>query len=446
MSAALQAMGRLASRPLVIAGSVLLGVLAGWLLPAQAADLHVVSEVYLALLKMIVLPFMVSAIVVSLYRLLRQGQAGRLLLRMTGLFVVAMGLCVMGALLASLLVHPGHGLSADTLARMGNMVDSSTSGREQDQMALFATGEDEAAAPAPSFAGMLGQLVPDNIFSVLARGEALKALVFALLFGCALSRIAVAAADVLASSLEAVFHVCQMLTKWFNLFLPIVLFGMIASQIARSGVESLQAMSGFLATLMVALLLLLLGATWTIVHVSARPWRQVLAAQRECLSMALATQNTQACMPAMMDALGARLGFPRHRVEFLVPLSVSLLRSGQAAFFIIVTFFVANLYGRELGAQEVFIVLVGAVLTALASTGMSGLLVLALAGVVCNSLALPFDAAMALLVVVEPLSDAFRTVTTVAVGNAWTAAACGRPAPAAAPSAGGLLTSADRPA
>lgn len=187
-------------------------------------------------------------------------------------------------------------------------------------------------------------LTSDNIFSVLARGEALKALVFALLFGCALSRIAVAAADVLASSLEAVFHVCQVLTKWFNLFLPIVLFGMIASQIARSGVESLQAMSGFLATLMVALLLLLAGATWTIVHVSARPWRQVLAAQRECLSMALATQNTQACMPAMMDAL-------------------------------------------------------------------------------------PFDAAMALLVVVEPLSDAFRTVTTVAVGNAWTAAACGRPAP-----------------
>jgi L-cystine uptake protein TcyP (sodium:dicarboxylate symporter family) len=64
---------------------------------------------------------------------------------------------------------------------------------------------------------------------------------------------------------------------------------------------------------------------------------------------------------------------------------------------------------------------------------MSGLLVLSMIGLVCGFLSLPFEAALALFVAVEPVSDVFRTLVSVAVNNAWAAAVCGAPEDRAQP-------------
>jgi Na+/H+-dicarboxylate symporter len=77
--------------------------------------------------------------------------------------------------------------------------------------------------------------------------------------------------------------------------------------------------------------------------------------------------------------------------------------------------------------QAVVIILLGSILAGFASTGMSGLLVLSMIGLVCNFLALPFEAALALFLAVEPVSDVVRTLVTVAVNSAWAATVCGKP-------------------
>jgi len=417
----------MASRPGVVVVSVALGVGAGMVFPAAAMELTLVSQIYLALLKMIVLPFMVSAIIFSLYRLFLEGQTGKLLARMTGLFLLVLLVSAAAATAAALLVAPGKNLPVETMVQLGRMVGGGAGGLgASDEMALH-SGEE--AQVAYSVADMLRQLIPDNIFSALAQGEALKAFVFALLFGCALSRVPSSIADPLSRSMETIFHVCQTLTRWFNYFLPLVLFCMVASQIAQTGLEPLQAMLGFLATLMLVCCVLIVAAFWVLVRTSGASWRQVLISQREPMTMALATRSSQACMPAMIESLVARLGFAHYRVELLIPLGVSLLRIGPVVYYVVATFFIAHLYDRALGAQEIIVVLLGSMLAGLASTGMSGLLVLSMIGLVCNFLSLPFEAALALFVAVEPVSDVFRTLVSVAVNNAWAAAVCGAPEP-----------------
>lgn len=411
-------------RPGAVIFSLLLGLGMGLLFPEAASRLALVSNVYLSLLKMIVLPFMMSAIIFSLYRLLQEGHTGRLLSRIVGFFLLALVITAGVAAIAALLVAPGKNLPAETMQQLGQVVGGGATRGSSDEMALFS--QDQAVS-GPSVLGMLTQLIPDNIFSALAQGETLKAFVFALLFGCALSRVPAKVAEPLSRSMETIFHACQTLTRWFNYFLPIVLFSMVASQIALTGMKPLQAMLGFLAALSMAGGLLILAAFWVLVRTSGQSWRDVLQSQREPMTMALATRSSQACMPAMIETLVARLGFPHYRIELLIPLGISLLRVGQVLYYVLATFFIAHLYDRALDMQAMAVILLGSLLAGFASTGMSGLLVLSMIGLVCNFLALPFEAALALFVAVEPVSDVVRTLVTVAVNSAWAAAVCGKP-------------------
>ncbi len=417
----------LATRPSVVVTSLTLGISVGWLFPIFSHQLAIISDIYLALLKMIVLPLMVSAVIFSVHRLLIEGQTGRLVSRMTYLFLLVMFAAVLVGVVTNFAMPPGKDLPPETMAQLGRVVGSVTLSDGNDQMALNGPDMDETAVSGPTLTGIVWQLIPDNIFAALARGEMLKAFMFALLFGCALAGVPIRAAETFSRSMESVFNVCQILTGWFNYFLPIILFCMVASQISQTGLEPLQAMVGFLAAVFVASGGLMLGAFWVLVRSSGLAWRQVLVSQREPLTMALATQNAQACMPSMIESLVGRLGFAAHHVELLIPLGVSLLRVGQVVYFVLATFFIAHLYDRPLGIQEIFIIGIGSVLAGLATTGMTGLLVLAQIGLVCNFLHLPFEAALALFVIVDPVCSVLRTIVQVCVTNAWAAAVCGRP-------------------
>jgi Na+/H+-dicarboxylate symporter len=84
---------------------------------------------------------------------------------------------------------------------------------------------------------MLLSIIPNNIFAALTQGDMLKALVFSLLFGLAIGHAPAKSSESLTQTLETIYHACQKLTQWFNTTLPLVLFSMVASQVAKTGLE-----------------------------------------------------------------------------------------------------------------------------------------------------------------------------------------------------------------
>ena len=74
-------MYQFAINPFVIFASLALGAVLGLKLPAFSAQLAFIGDVYVDLLKMVVLPFMISAVIFSLQKLLRQGNTGIVLKR-----------------------------------------------------------------------------------------------------------------------------------------------------------------------------------------------------------------------------------------------------------------------------------------------------------------------------------------------------------------------------
>jgi Na+/H+-dicarboxylate symporter len=413
-----------AVNPWVVIGALALGSAFGLLLPAMAARLDVIGDLYVNLLKMTTLPFMVSAVIFSLQRLFRDGGTSRLLLRVVIVILGASATVAVVGAIVLLTMRPGANISTATMHTFGAMVGSDGSGSNETVMSLYGT---DTVAQTIGLTDMLKSLVPSNIFAALASGDALKALVFALLFGLAVGRVPERISVGLSQALETVYHACQKLMHWLSYPLPLILFCMSAAQLGKSGVGPLHAMLQFvIAFFVVAVLLLVLAAT-IIWKRSTHSLGSTLEALRAPFALALATRNSAACMPSMIESLVDRLGFARSRVELMVPLTVSLLRVGPMVYYVCATLFIAQLYGRHLGVVEVSTVLLASVLAGFASAGMTGLVTVSLIGMTCVYLSLPFEAAFILFLAVDPLCDMLRTLILVIGNTAAVSIICPRP-------------------
>lgn len=413
----------LAVNPWAVIGSLAIGGAFGLLLPELSQKFSIVGDIYVNLLKMTTLPFMVSAVIFSLQRLFRDGGTSRLLLRVVTVFIGAsVTVAVVGAIVL-LVMRPGMNLSTATMHTFGLMVGNDTSSNET-VMNLYGT---DAAAKGVSLYDVLTSLVPTNIFAALANGDALKALVFALLFGLAVGRVPERISVGLSQALETVYHACQKLMHWLSYPLPLILFCMSAAQLGKSGVGPLHAMLQFVIAFFVVSVVLVALAAVVIWKRSSHSLGKTLDALRAPFALALATRNSAACMPSMIETLVDGLGFARARVELMVPLTVSLLRVGPMVYYVCATLFIAQLYGHPLGVVEVSTVLLASVLAGFASAGMTGLVTVSLVGMTCVYLSLPFEAAFILFLAVDPLCDMLRTLILVIGNTAAVTVICPRP-------------------
>lgn len=425
MSSLAKPLQAFALNPWVVLGSLASGFALGAAAPALALQLGVVGDLYVDLMKMTVLPFMVSAIIFSLQRLFREGGTASILGRVALVILAATALVAALGAATLQLMQPGSGLPQHTLETFGRIVGGDLSANDS---VISLHGEDTPTRSA-SLGEMLASLVPANIFSALANGETLKALVFALLFGFAVGQVPPRMADALTHTLETVYHSCQTLTRWLNYPLPLVLFCMSAAQLAKSGLAPLMAMTQFVLAFYLASGLVLALALAVLWQRSGGSLSHLLHALRAPFALALATRSSISCMPAMVECLVAHLGFARARVELLVPLLTSLLRIGPVLYYVCATLFVAQLYGRTLSVAELLLALAASAMAGFASAGMSGLVTLSLTGMVCGYLGLPFEAAFILFVAVDPVCDMMRTLVLVIGNTAAVSAICPRPAP-----------------
>ncbi|MDN6886976.1 cation:dicarboxylase symporter family transporter [Variovorax sp. CAN2819] len=409
--------------PWVVIISLGAGVAFGMLAPLLATPLAFVGDIYVDLLKMITLPFMVSAVIFSLQRLFRDGGTASLLGRVALVFLAFSAFVAIAGAATLLILRPGENLPTSTMHTFGQIVGGDLSASDT---AMNLRGVDEPKKTA-SFADMLVSLVPANIFSALANGDTLKTLVFALLFGLAVGHVPTRISDGLTQALETVYHACQTLMRWLSFPLPVVLFCMSAAQLGKTGIEPLKAMGAFVLAFLIVSALLLVVAAVIIWKRSNGTLGQTLNALRGPFALALATRSSATCMPIMIESLVTRLGFARSRVELLVPLTVSLLRIGPVVYYVCATLFIAQIYGRSLSPVEIGIVLTSSVLAGFASAGMTGLVTVSLIGMTCTYLGLPFEAAFILFLAVDPVCDMLRTLVLVIGNTAAVAVVCPRP-------------------
>lgn len=417
---------RWALNPIVVTLSIALGGLTGYLFPEIGKNIGFMGTLYVDLLKMIILPFMLSAVVFSLRSIfVKSENMGELLQKILKWYVISLVAVAAIGVGSALLVKPGSGLDEATLNAFGNLIQSDKS--TTTDMEITLSGHTVEVHHESTMEKVVKQMIPSNIFAALSNGDTVKVLVFALLFGLAIGHIPAKLSDALTFSLETVYTACQRLTQWFNLLLPVASFAMAAEQLATTGLEPMRIMLKFLEVFLLATCVVLALSIFAIWRKSGHSLSEVLSSQQESFFMAISTRNSTACMPNMIESLIWRLRFNKPEVELLIPLGISILRIGPVVYYTIATIFIAQLYGRVLTPSEIMLVFAVSILAGIASTGMTSIVAVAQTSVVCAYLGLPFEAAFVLFVAVDPVADMLRTAMLVIGINGVTALICSSP-------------------
>lgn len=410
---------RLLRSPFTTLVLIAAGIFCGIHAPAIAHALAPIAKVYLNLLTMVVLPLLVSSVIFSITSMVQNPQSVRYLPRIALAVVIVsiLGVALIGTL--SLLLQPGQIDDPQTRIGLGMFINSQGAVSTDLQLSLAAPEQvSQDAGPL----GILLHLVPSNVFGALAKGETIQVLLFCLLFGLAVGQVPQKSATSLAQGLDAIYRACIILTNWFVWGLPIATFILIAEQTAQVGPEPLTLMGGFLVVMGLSTLVVMIAAVVIVAVRSRRGYWATVKAFQPLLMVVITTRSTIASIPWIINLLVERLKFNQVIVELLAPLQAALLRTGAIFLYVGGVIFIAQLYGRTLSVGDLALIGVSSALLALTTTGMAGLVILSQMSVLCGYLQLPFEAAFALFVAVDAISDSFMTLASVSTVTAVTAA------------------------
>ena len=379
-------MDRLTKRILI---GIVAGIAVGLTLPEQTAYLKPVGDLFVRLLKMLIAPLILSAIVTGVVSLGDLAKLGRMGGKALAYYLTTGTFAVLNGLLLVNLIRPGEGT---------NIV-------VQEVPEIVKKG-------APSLVNdVLLPIVPTNVFQALADGNVLAIIFFGVLMGAALSVLGDRGKPLLGA-LDGLGAVMMRITEWVMAVAPIGVFALMASLIGGSGLKVLLPLLSYSVTVLLGvglhggvtlcLLLYLVGRRRPLAYV-----RSVSPA----LTTAFATSSSAATLPVTYDTLVKKAGISPRVASFFLPVSSMINSDGTAVYEAVAAVFIAQVYGIQLTAAQQVLVFLTAMAASVGAPGIpsAGLVTMAM---VLRAVGLPLEG-IALLLPVDRILDQFRTACNV---------------------------------
>ncbi len=264
----------------------------------------------------------------------------------------------------------------------------------------------------PSAEWLLG-FIPVNPLKSASEGQVVAVVLFALIFGFAVTRIAADRRAQLTGFFQALADALLVVVGWVLWLAPIGVFALALVAGARSGLATAGALLhyiGFIVLICVVVTLLVYPMVMVAGRIGlGRFARAALPAQ----AIAFSTQSSIASLPAMIQASDGPLAVRDTTRSIVLPLAISLFRITSPPANLGVALYVAAMNGVTIGpAQLVMGVLVAAIVS-LAAVGLpSQITFFTTTGPICLAMGAPVEA-LPLLLAVETVPDIFRTVGNV---------------------------------
>lgn len=273
----------------------------------------------------------------------------------------------------------------------------------------------------PPLADWLRAFIPANPVKAAADGAMASLVVFALIFGLAVSRLDERRRDALVLVFDGVQAAMMVIVRWVLVLAPAGVFLLALTVGARTGIGAVGLLGHYVVV--ITLICLMAGGLGLAAALfgGRTPPGELVAAMTPVSAMALSTQSSLACLPVMLAAC-ERLGVPERVRGLVLPMGVALFRITSPAGNLAVALYVAHLYGIPLAPGPVLSGILVAALVSLAAVGVASSVTFFTTLVpIFMSMGLPMEL-LPLLLAVETLPDFSRTVGNVAghVGvTAW---------------------------
>jgi Na+/H+-dicarboxylate symporter len=391
---------------------VLLGLVAGVLLGLVAREMGPVADgspnwltstldtiggSFVSLLKALVVPLVLTAIIASIANLRGVGNAARLAGQTLLWFAITALIAVTLGIGLGLLLQPGKHTSVT---------------------------EDAAAAPGAvgDWWAFLTGLIPTNILGLQAStsvedGSAttnisfniLQLIVVAVALGIAALKVGEKAEPFLAFN-QAALDIVQKVLWWVIRLAPLGTVGLLGYAVADYGWDAIGSLGRFTAAIYIGLALVI-GVVYPVLlrlhGLSVRRWFSTVWPATQ---LAFVSRSSLGTLP-VTEQVVERVGVPRGYASFAVPLGATTKMDGCAAIYpALSAIFVAQFFGVSLSLPDYFLIVIVSVLGSAATAGTTGATVMLT--LTLSTLGLPL-AGVGLLLAVDPILDMGRTAVNV---------------------------------
>lgn len=380
----------------------LLGLLIGGVLtqiadtsPAQTWILYsssIVANVFVDLLKMILIPLVFSTIVVGVANLQAHKQIHKVWTTTLIFFIFSMSLAMLLGLGVMNIFRPGDGMH---LAMF------------QESMANF---QHKQMAPSEFFVQFLHSLF-QNPFSALAKNDVLAVVIFALFLGIALVVGGERYRNIL-TLFQEFLDLMMRIIGWIMYLAPLGICALLIKLVATQDITLLSTLAKFIVIIIGATLfhgIVVLPLLLYLVTKKSPLW--FWRGSREAIITAFATSSSNATLPVTLRCTEQHLGVRKDIAGFVVPLGATINMDGTALYEAAAALFIANLAGIDLSVSQQLIVFCTAMIAAMGAPGIpsAGMVTMIM---VLQSVGLPVEA-IAILLPIDRILDAFRTSVNV---------------------------------
>ena len=421
-SFSLKALTQSVNRPSITVTAIVIALALGAMRLPFLQYLRPVGDFYIALLKICVLPFLLSTIPLAVRSAMVNGSTGGTLRSLIAwLMITLVGVAVASVIVTSV-IFSFASVDEHMIAKIGALVGQSSDNIDVE----FAI----ASNPAPANAGTgetgIFSVIPTNIFAALSANDSVRVLCFALIFGVGMVMTERQSGHSIFGALRHVQAVCITIFDWFSLLVPIGIVALIAPQVALLGPDAFTVLTLFAYAFVGTSLLLLLVAILIAALSLRAPISTVFAALLKPMMLGASTRNTLVCIPIALESLKDDLKVKREPCDLFIPLAFATVRFGTILYFIVATLFIGTLMGRPFSVLDLGMVAVFSTVASFATLGLNGIAALSPLAVVLRPFGLSYEVAVPLMIVVDPIAELFRVMLNVTINCMVSTIAGGR--------------------
>ena len=346
----------------------------------------VVGRIFVASLKLLVVPLVLVSLICGSSSLGDSSRMGPIAVKTLCFYLGTTAVAVSVALLFAVFIGPGNHIA-------------------------LATDTNFIVSEPPPLADVLVDIFPSNPVKAMAEGKMLQIIVFALLFGYAISHAGEPGRRI-ASFFRDMESVVMKMVEVLMEMAPYGVFALLAKLFSTMGIGAILDLAAYFFTVLAVLLfhalvvysLMLKGFT------GLSP-RILLAKMRPVWAFAFSTASSGATLPVTLRTVERRMGVHNSVAGFTIPLGATINMDGTAIMQGVATVFIAQVYGIDLSMTAFITVILTATLASVGTAAVPGVGLITLA-LVLEQAGLPVEG-IALIIGVDRLLDMVRTAVNV---------------------------------
>jgi Na+/H+-dicarboxylate symporter len=362
-----------------------LGAIVGLLVGPPAAALKPLGDLFIRLIKMLIVPLVFSSLVIGASSMGDVRKLGRVGAKTLAYYLATTAVAVTIGLILATLLHPGAGFQIPT--------------------------ETYKAKPLPSLVETLLNIIPTNPLGAMVSDNMLQIIAFALFMGVAIALIGDKGKPVHAF-FDSLAEVMYKITGIVMEFAPIGVFALMAWVTATNGPDVLVPLAKVIFVVYLGCFLHAAVVYSSAVSIFARmnPLRYFRGFFDASL-VAFSTCSSSATLPVSLRCAQENLGVPKDIASFALPLGATINMDGTSIYQGVCALFIAEVYGISLGMPQYLTIILTATLASIGTAGVPGAGMIMLT-MVLQAVGLPLDGIL-LIAGIDRVLDMARTCVNV---------------------------------